>query len=40
MKYTLLATDMDGTVVNSQNRISPRVEQAIHEALAAGYEVL
>ena len=40
MNYILLAADMDGTVINSQNRISPRVEQAIHDALAAGYEVL
>ena len=40
MKYTLLATDMDGTVVNHENRISPRVQQAIHEAIAAGNEVL
>lgn len=39
MNYTLLAADMDGTVI-SNNRISPRVEQAIHQALADGYEVL
>ena len=40
MNYTLLAADMDGTVINSQNRISARVEQAIHAAIAAGNEVL
>lgn len=40
MNYALLATDMDGTVVNTDNRISPRVVDAIHGALAQGYEVL
>ena len=40
MKYVLLATDMDGTAVNDQNRMSPRTEEAIHRALAQGYEVI
>ena len=40
IKYQLLATDMDGTVVGTDNQISPRNAAAIHRALAEGYEVL
>lgn len=40
MNYRLIALDMDGTVLNSNKVISPRTEEAIHKALAAGKEVL
>lgn len=40
MNYRLLAMDMDGTVLSSEKIITPRTEQAIHRALAAGKEVL
>lgn len=40
MEYRLLALDMDGTVLNSKKVIAPRTEEAIHQALAAGKEVL
>lgn len=40
MEYRLLAVDMDGTVLNSKKKISPRTEAAIHQALAGGKEVL
>lgn len=40
MEYRLLATDMDGTAVRTDNQISPRNAEAIHQALAEGYEVL
>ena len=40
MEYRLLAMDMDGTVLNSKKKISPRTEAAIHEALTGGKEVL
>ena len=38
--YRLLATDMDGTVLNSEKTISPRNRAAIEAALASGREVL
>lgn len=40
MDYRLIALDMDGTVLTSKKVISPRTAAAIHEALAAGKEVL
>ena len=38
--YHLLATDMDGTVLNSEKQISPRNRAAIEAALAQGKQVL
>lgn len=40
MDYRLIAVDMDGTVLNSNKKISPRTAEAIHQALSAGKEVL
>ena len=40
MEYRLLAMDMDGTVLNSEKKISPRTDSAIRKALAQGKEVL
>lgn len=40
MEYQLLALDMDGTALSSDKTITPRTEEAIHRALAAGKEVL
>ena len=40
MEYRLLAMDMDGTVLTSEKKISPRTEKAIHQALSCGKEVL
>lgn len=38
--YRLLALDIDGTTLNSQHKISPRVISAISQAKAAGVEVV
>ena len=38
--YRLLAADMDGTVLNSEKRITPRTQSAIRLALEAGRQVL
>lgn len=38
--YRLLALDIDGTTLNSQHKISPRVVEAISQAKAAGVEVV
>lgn len=40
MNYQLFAADMDGTVLTSEKVISPRTREALHRALAEGYEVL
>lgn len=40
MEYRLLALDMDGTVLNSQKKITTRTEAAIQQALEQGKEVL
>lgn len=40
MDYRLIALDMDGTVLTSKKKISARTEEAIHQALASGKEVL
>ena len=40
MEYGLLAMDMDGTVLNSEKKITSRTESAIRKALARGKEVL
>lgn len=40
MNYRLLALDMDGTVLTSEKKISPKTQAAIHGALAAGKQVL
>lgn len=40
MEYRLLALDMDGTVLNSEKKITPRTAAAIREAMAGGKEVL
>ncbi|MDO4519798.1 MAG: Cof-type HAD-IIB family hydrolase [Eubacteriales bacterium] len=37
--YRAIALDMDGTVLNSEQRISPATQKAIHDAIAAGKEV-
>ena len=36
----LLATDIDGTMLRSDGTLSPRVEEALHAAVAAGIEVV
>jgi Cof subfamily protein (haloacid dehalogenase superfamily) len=36
----LLATDIDGTMLRSDGTLSPRVEAALHAAVAAGVEVV
>jgi len=36
MKYKLLASDMDGTLLNTARIITPRTQAAIHNLLAAG----
>ena len=40
MEYRLLAMDMDGTVLNSEKKITPRTDSAIRKALSQGREVL
>jgi Cof subfamily protein (haloacid dehalogenase superfamily) len=40
MNYRILAVDMDGTVLNSEKKISPPTDAAIHRALEEGYQVL
>ena len=40
MEYRLLAMDMDGTVLNSEKKITLRTDSAIRKALAQGKEVL
>lgn len=40
MSYKLIATDMDGTLLNSQNKITDRNKEAILEALEAGVKVI
>lgn len=40
MKYKLLAVDMDGTVLNSQKKISPRTKSAITELMKRGVYVV
>ena len=40
MEYRLLALDMDGTVLNSEKKITPRTAAAMREAMAQGKEVL
>ena len=40
MEYRLLALDMDGTVLNSEKKISSRTATAIREAMTRGKEVL
>ena len=39
-KYQLIALDMDGTVLNDKKEIDEETRTAIHEALAAGVEVV
>ncbi len=39
MEYRLLALDMDGTVLNSEKKITPRTAAAMREAMARGKEV-
>lgn len=36
MLPTLIATDVDGTLLDNQERITPRTREAIHAAVAAG----
>lgn len=40
MHYQLLATDMDGTLLNAQHEISPENQTAIHRAFSAGKQVV
>ena len=40
MKYKLLAVDMDGTVLNSQKKISPRTKNALDELMKRGIYVV
>ena len=40
MEYRLLAVDMDGTVLNSEKKISHRTDAAIRKAMTQGKEVL
>ena len=40
MNYRILAVDMDGTVLNSEKKISPRTEAAIHRAFEEGLQVV
>ena len=40
MKYKLLALDMDGTVLNSQKKISPRTLDAIKNLSGRGVNVV
>lgn len=39
-KYKLLATDMDGTLLDKQKKISERNQQAIHAAKQAGVKIV
>lgn len=39
MKYKLLALDMDGTLLNDKQQITPETEKWIHKAAAAGVHV-
>ncbi len=39
-KYNMIAFDMDGTLLNSRNRISEKTENAIREAAGAGRAVV
>ncbi|WP_353856665.1 Cof-type HAD-IIB family hydrolase [Bacillus sp. Bos-x628] len=36
----LIATDLDGTLLNSEHKVSPENEQALKEAVASGIEVV
>lgn len=40
MKYKLLAIDMDGTVLNSQKKISPRTAAALDDLISRGVYVV
>lgn len=40
MRYPLIALDLDGTLTNSQKKISPRTRAALHAAIAAGARVV
>ena len=40
MNYKLLAVDMDGTVLNSQKKISPRTKSALDELIKRGIYVV
>lgn len=39
-KYKLIAFDMDGTLLNSEKRISERTLEAVNRAFDAGKEVI
>lgn len=40
MRFDLIALDLDGTLLNSQERVSPRNRRAIESALAAGIRIV
>lgn len=39
-RYRMLALDLDGTLANSDKEITPPVRTAVHEAIAAGVQVV
>ena len=40
MSFDLIALDLDGTLLDSQERVSPRNRRAIEAALAAGVRIV
>ena len=40
MTYEILALDLDGTLLNSQKKISPKTKEAILEIMQAGKKVV
>ena len=38
--YQLIALDMDGTLLNSEKKISPKTLQALEKAAAAGKDLV
>ena len=40
MKYKLIATDMDGTLLNSDNKISDKTIDVLHKAIKEGIYVV
>jgi len=40
MEYRLIALDMDGTVLDSKKKISPRTADAMKQAMESGKEVV
>jgi len=40
LRYRLLAVDIDGTLVNSRDELTPGVRASLHEAAAAGVKIV